>query len=172
MAIATFVLAWKTRTMAKETRAVAQATLKEAKAVELQGAQLERQTALSTKALQASVQPWLVWEADFEIESGPSDFQGSLYAPGRYPSVHAAEEGKDVVGWFGVKNVGNGLALLDMSRSGIFPKNERHPLERVRPSVDAPVIPPGGTAIIEFRIPARVRRQAEDDDAPACGRRR
>ena len=67
MAIATFILALKPRSMATatenmvaETKSVSQATLKEARVVELKTQQIERQFKISSDALKSSVQPWLM----------------------------------------------------------------------------------------------------------------
>jgi hypothetical protein len=171
MAIATFVLAVKTRSMARETKEVAQATramaeetkkvgeatLKEAQAVERQAEQVERQLVLSTDALRISVQPWLVWEPSFNVQTGGAPVvptHGALYMQGTHPALEAREEDDSVVGWFTVRNVGNGLAILDMSNSNICPRNEQAVLEGFHPTVLSPVVAPGETVDIEFKIPA------------------
>ena len=163
LAIATGYLAWKTRSMAKETKGVAdatfqvaKATLDEAKAVERQAEQTERQVAISAEALRASVQPWLVWQPSFEVPSGsaPAAYRhGALYMAGSHPALNVGEKDDSVSGWLTVRNVGNGLALLNMSESGIFPKNGNDAYEHVHPTVISPVLPPGECVDVEFTIP-------------------
>lgn len=166
MAGATFFLALKTRSMAKETNSVARATAEEAATVERQTVLVERQVVVSTRALQATVQPWLIWESGFEVEpdgGAPFGFVcGLTYSPGWHPCIHASEENGEIVGWLRLRNVGNGLALLEMSQSYLYPKNERRRLERIHPSVEVPVVPTNGTVDITFRVPA-----AESVDRPA-----
>jgi len=173
MAIATFVLALKTRSMATatekaavatkemvtETQAVAKATLQEARAVEKQVDQVERQVTISANALRVSVQPWLVWEPSFQVD--PNKYgrsgakHGSVFSPGWHPCLDVGErDDGSVAGWFTVRNVGNGIALLDMSRSLIYPKNGPDPLEGIHPNVETPVVPPGEMVDVQFKIPA------------------
>lgn len=155
MAIATFFLALKTRSMAEETKAVGEATLKEAEAVEHQVEQVERQVAISSAALRASAQPWLTWEPSFEVagEDGPMGFRhGAVYSLGRHSGLKVSEDGDSVVGWFAVRNVGNGIALLDMSSSHIYRQNGTIAYEGVHPRVESPVVPPGGVVDVEFKI--------------------
>jgi hypothetical protein len=173
MAIATFVLALKTRKMATatekaavatkemvaETQAVATATLQEANAVEKQVEQVEHQVTISANALRVNVQPWLIWEPSFEIGPGEDrpfgDRNGSLYLQGWHPCLEVTEQDDgSVVGSFTVRNVGNGIALLDMASSLIYPKNEPHAYEDIHPSVETPVVPPRATVDVQFTIPA------------------
>jgi hypothetical protein len=158
MAIATFFLALKTRSMAKETKAVGDATLKEAEAVEKQVEQVERQVAISAAALRVSAQPWLVWQPTFEVEAegmAPVGFaRGRIYIPGSHSSFEASEQDASVVGCFTVRNVGNGIALLDMSCSHIYRQNGEIAYEGIHPKVMTPVVPPGETVDVEFEIPA------------------
>jgi hypothetical protein len=158
MAIATFVLALKTKSMAEGTKAVGKATLQEAQAVEKQVEQVERQVAISAAALRVSAQPWLAWEPSFEVDQGdggPFDFRhGSIYSPGWHTGLSVSERDDSVIGWFTVRNVGNGIALLDMSSSCIYPKNGTVAYEDIHPSVETPVVPRGGTVDVEFKIPA------------------
>jgi len=163
LAIATGYLAWKTRSMAQETKGVAdatfrvaKATLDEAKAVERQAEQMERQVAISAEALRASVQPWLVWQPSFEVSSGSAPAahrHDAVYMAGSHPALNVGEKGNSVKGWLTVRNVGNGLALLNMSESVIFPKNGTNGYENVHPTVISPVLPPGGCVDVEFTIP-------------------
>jgi hypothetical protein len=159
MAIATFFLAFKTRSMAKETKAAAEATLKEAHAVEKQVEQVERQVSISAEALRVSAQPWLVWEPSFEVEAdgmgAPVSYtHGGLYSLGRHSSLQVSEKDSSVVGRFTVRNVGNGIAILDMSKSFIFRQNNAVSYDDVHPSVETPVVPPGETVDVKFTIPA------------------
>ncbi len=164
LALATGYLAWKTRSMAKETKGVAdatfqvaKATLDEAKAVERQSEQTERQVAISAEALRASVQPWLVWQPSFEVPSGSvpaARRHGSLYIAGSHPALNVEEKDDSVTGWLTVRNVGSGLALLDMSKSHIYPRNGDVAIEGVHPTVISPVLPPGESVDVEFSIPA------------------
>jgi hypothetical protein len=157
MAIATVFLALKTRSMAQETKKVADATLQEAKAVEQQAEQVERQVAISTEALRVSVQPWLVWEPAFEVQpsgGAPVEYRhGAMYSSGWHSCLNVSEVDDSVEGWLTVRNVGSGIAILDMSSSSIYPKNGAHALDGVRPSVASPVVPAGGTVDVEFTIP-------------------
>ncbi|MGH7643384.1 MAG: hypothetical protein ACRENX_10330 [Candidatus Dormibacteria bacterium] len=50
--------------------------------------------------------------------------------------------------------MGTGLAILDMSRSVIYPKNGANAIEGVHPSVETPVVPPGEAVDVTFAIPA------------------
>ncbi len=164
LAIATSFLAWKTRSMANETKGVAEATFKvaeatlnEAKAVERQSEQMERQLTISTEALRASVQPWLVWEPSFEVSSGSGRTayrHGAQYLAGSHPALNVRETADSVVGWFTMRNVGAGLAILKISESRIYPRNGKDPFEGVHPTVISPVLPPGETVDVEFTIPA------------------
>jgi hypothetical protein len=158
MAIATFFLAFKTRSMAKETKAVAEATLKEAHAVEKQVEQVERQVSISAEALRVSAQPWLVWEPSFEVEAdgmGPVGYRhGGVYSLGWHTCFQVIERDTSVEGWFSVRNVGNGIAILDMSKSYIFRQNNAVSYDDIHPSVETPVVPPGGTVDVKFEIPA------------------
>ncbi len=158
MAMATAYLALKTGSMANETKKVGDATLKEAKAVELQVKQIERQVAISADALRVSAQPWLVWEPSFEVtgeDGSPMGFRhGAMYSVGWHSGLSVSEEDDSVVGWFTVRNVGSGLAILDMSRSLIYPKNGTHAFEDLHPSVEMPVVPAGERVDIKFAIPA------------------
>jgi hypothetical protein len=142
----------------EETKAVGKATLKEARAVEKQVEQVERQVAISAAALRVSAQPWLAWEPSFEVDQGdggPFDFRhGSIYSPGWHTAVSVTEQDDSVVGWFTVRNVRNGIALLDMSSSCIYPKNGTVAYADIHPSVKTPVVPRGGTVDVEFKIPA------------------
>jgi hypothetical protein len=159
MAVATFFLALKTRSMAEETKAVTKATLKEAHAVEKQVEQVERQVSISAEALRASAQPWLVWEPSFEVEAdgmgAPVSYtHGGLYSLGWHSSLQVSEKDSSVVGQFTVRNVGNGIAILDMSKSSIFRQNNAVSYDDIHPSVETPVVPPGGTVDVKFEIPA------------------
>ncbi|WP_298446218.1 hypothetical protein [Ferrimicrobium sp.] len=164
LAIATGYLAWKTRSMANETKGVAeatfevaQATLDEAKAVERQSEQMERQVAVSAEALRASVQPWLVWQPSFEVPSSSAPEArryDALYSAGSHPALDVREKDDSVTGWLTVRNVGSGLALLNMAESGIFPKNGNAAYENVHPTVISPILPPGESVDVEFTIPA------------------
>jgi hypothetical protein len=164
LAIATGYLAWKTRSMAKETKGVAdasfqvaKATLDEAKAVERQAEQTERQVAISAESLRASVQPWLVWQPSFEVPSGSAStvyrHGGAHDIAGSHPTLDVREKDEFVSGWVTVRNVGNGIALLKMSESRIFPKNGNDAYEDVHPTVISPVLPPGECVDVEFTIP-------------------
>jgi len=158
MATATEQAAVATREMAEETKAVTRATLQEAQAVERQVEQVEQQVVISASALQMSVQPWLVWEPAFEVVPGNRGpfigKHGVVYSPGWHSCLYVSEREDSVVGWFTIRNVGNGIALLDMSRSFIYPKNGPHPFDNIHPSVKSPVVPPGDTVDVEFTIPA------------------
>jgi len=156
MAVATFFLAFKTRSMAEETREVGKATLKEAQAVENQVAQVERQVAISAAALRVSAQPWLIWEPSFEASGGHGPIgsyrHGVMYMQGTHMCFQVHEQDNSVTGWFAVRNVGNGLALLDMSRSYIYRQNGEYAYEGIHPKVMTPVVPPGETVDIEFEL--------------------
>lgn len=158
MAIATLILAFKTRSMAIETKAVGKATLKEAEAVEAQVKQTESQIQVSTTALQVSVRPWLVWEPTFEVDSG--NFmgmeKGALYMSGTRSALQVREEDDSVTGWMRLRNVGNGLAILDMSRSWIYPRNGDLPYDALHPTVQTPVVPVGAFVDVRFKVPASV----------------
>jgi hypothetical protein len=158
MAVATFFLAFKTRSMAEGTKAVAEATLKEAQAVEKQVEQVERQVSISAAALRVSAQPWLVWEPSFEVEAdgmGPVGYRhGGIYSLGWHPCLQVSEKDNSVVGWFTVRNVGNGMAILDMSKSFIYSRNGAVSYDGIHPSVETPVVPPGGMVDVTFNIPA------------------
>jgi hypothetical protein len=157
MAIATFILALKTRSVAKETRELGRLALRQAEAVEQQAEHIERQVAISAQALSTSVQPWLVWEPSFEVPSGVGRGavrHGEMYIAGPHPCLRVSEQGDgSVKGWFTVRNVGNGIAILDMSESHIYPRNGPDAFEGVHPSVASPVVPPGETADVEFTVP-------------------
>jgi hypothetical protein len=163
MSIATGLLAWKTWSMARETKGVAQATFKvaeatltEAKAVERQSEQMERQLAISVNALSSSIQPWLVWEASFDV---PVNFRSGIFSrgPGQMvvpsPGLEVSERDDSVVGWFRVRNVGAGLAILNMSESRIYRRNGGVAYDDVHLTIISPVLPPGKTADVEFTIP-------------------
>ncbi len=158
MAAATLVLAFKTRSMARETKAVGMATLKEAEAVEAQVKLTESQIQISTTTLQVSVRPWLVWEPTFESDSG--NFMGmengELYMPGSHSALQVREEAESVTGWMRLRNVGNGLAILDMSRSWIYPRNRALAFDTLHPSVETPVVPVGAFVDVHFKIPPSV----------------
>jgi hypothetical protein len=158
MAGATFFLAFNTRSMAKETKGVAKAPLKEAEAVEKQGGQVERQVLISAETLRASAQPWLAWVPSFEVEQRdglPVGYRhGVLLSLGWHSGLTVIEGEDSVAGWFTVQNVGNGIALLDMSSCYIYPRNGDVAYNDICPSVETPVPPPGGTVDVAFEIPA------------------
>ena len=159
MAVATSYLAINTRSLAKETKSVAVATLMEAEAVERQVEQVERQLVLSAEALRVSVQPWLEWQPylQVEAENGPMGAaRGGLYLAGTHSSFEAREEDTRVVGAFTIRNVGSGIALLDMSKSHIYVQNNDLPIGSVHPKVITPILAPGECVDIEFEIPAKV----------------
>ena len=176
LAVATFVMALKTGTMAKattqvarETKGVGEATLKEAKAVEKQVEQIEkqllqveRQVDVSASTLRVSVQPWLVWEP-------PKETHG--LSPMNPLAFYVAEHADDgtVIGALSVRNVGNGIALLDMERSFLYPRNERR-YEDVHPSVATPVLAPGDTGIVEFADPGAQSVRSGETNAPRSHR--
>ncbi len=178
MAIATFWMASKTRALGNQTAkmaeetgklvtetakvagattSVVEATLKEAKAVEAQVEQLERQVELSARTLTVGIQPWLVWEPTFQVQD-PWDAltgrHGRMYPAGTHVCFDVSVEETSVKGWFTVRNVGPGIAVLDMSNSLIFPRNGLHAFENLHPTFESPVLPPGGTVDIEFTISA------------------
>lgn len=175
MAIATFVLAYKTRTMATatakvanetatlatETKAVAEATLSEASAVFVQGTHMERQVEISSTALRASVRPWLVWDPSFTVDNprSPSAFVGrSVYMSGTHSCLQVSERQDSVTGWLRVRNVGTGIALVDMSCARIYPRNDDLPLLGAQIRIDTPVIPPSATADLVFELPASLSK--------------
>jgi hypothetical protein len=160
MAIATFLLARHTRETLEETKKVATATEEQALAVREQSQHVERQVEISTAALRASVQPWLIWEAAIEAEgSASSPFAelpgGAIGSSGWHSAVAAYVSEREVSGWLRLRNVGSGLALLDMSSSRIYPRNEVHPYEDLRPDVEVPIVPSGAVLDVNFTIPAR-----------------
>ena len=75
---------------------------------------------------------------------------------GTHACLQVSEKGDLVAGWFTVRNVGNGIALLDMSRSYIYRQNGEIAYEGIHPKVMTPVVPPGETVDIEFELPASV----------------
>lgn len=156
MAIATFVLAFKTRSMAKatkamvdETKAVAQATLLEARAVEKQSAHIEAQVKVSTKALNASVQPWLVWLR--KIDHHANDGVATLRA---IPTADVHQNGDNVSGFLIIKNIGAGIALVNPSQSFIYRGvNPDDSFSDIHPIPESPIIPPGEQVKVNFTIP-------------------
>ncbi len=57
---------------------------------------------------------------------------------GSHPSLNVGEKGDSVTGWLTVRDVGNGLALLNMSESRIFPRNGDIAFDGVHPIVISP----------------------------------
>lgn len=161
MAIATFILAIKTRSMSEatknmvgETKAVSEATLKEAKAVEQQTDHIAEQVKISSNALRASVQPWLAWvplsKVSLAIKAGPRWQAGSSPCLG----FDVGQDGDDIAGYIVVRNVGTGIALLNLAESCLFNANNPDiPCQGIRPSTETPIIPPGEEAVVKFRIP-------------------
>jgi hypothetical protein len=154
VALATLFLAWKTRSMATatekmvgKTKDVADATLKEAKAV-------EQQVTVSSLALTASVQPWLAWLPGFKIEpTAVRTPTPNVRLPDDWYEGFVLEEIDDgVSGRLLVRNVGNGLALLDISASRVFRQGGPHPLEGQCLQTDSPVIAPGDHTTVLLRV--------------------
>lgn len=150
-------MAKETKGVAEATFKVAEATLDEAKAVERQSEQIDRQVAISAEALHVSVRPWLVGQPSFEVPSGSAPEalrHGGLYMAGSNPALNVEEKDDSVTGWLTVRNVGTGLAMLNMLESRIFPRNGDAAFEGVHPTVMSPVLPPGESVDVEFTIPA------------------
>jgi hypothetical protein len=155
MAAATFVLALKTRTMAKETADVAKASKREAEAVEQQTAKIEEQVRISTEALRSSMQPWLAWEPTFEVEKlgTPVGLKGNIYIPGVHPCIEVSQRSDgSIEGWLRVKNVGNGLALLDLAHAVLFRQNDMELQRGVHISVSSPIVAPRESIDVAFEF--------------------
>jgi hypothetical protein len=165
MAVATFYLALNTRSMADKTKEVADATLKEARAVESEAELVQHQVSISTEALRVSIQPWLVWEPYFDVDRDKdwisATKHGVTYINGRHPALAVHEEDSSVVGWFTLRNVGNGMAIVDMSKSRIYRQNGDEPYVGLHPSIESPVVPPGGLVDLDFTIPASMSADHE-----------
>lgn len=163
MAIATFLLALKTRSMANatekmasETRDVAKATLQEAKAVELQTERIDQQVKISSDALKSSVQPWLAWRHLVEEELATKSRLRSGWEKSFRPrfGLTVNQDGDAIAGNIVVKNVGSGIALLDLKNSYLYrAKSPEKPDEGIQFSINTPVVPPGEQVTIGFRIP-------------------
>ena len=139
MALATLFLACRTGSMAKatkkmvdETKAVSDATLKEAKAVEQQTQHIERQVRISSDALQPSVQPWLIRVPSYQ-DVGPGNvFRQQLTMMSS--DTFVSQQGNDMVGRFVIRNVGTGIAFVNLKDSSIFnAKNPDTPFVGIHP---------------------------------------
>lgn len=160
MAVATFMLALKTRSMSKatekmaaETKAMSEATLNEAKAVEQQTQHIQAQVTVSSDALRASVQPWLTWVTI--LEEPTVTLSGWKWQKGFHPrrALDIAEQGDDIAGHIVVRNVGTGIALLNLDQSCLFNANNSEiPLKGIRPSMRSPIVPLGEHATVEIKI--------------------
>jgi hypothetical protein len=155
MAAATFGLALKTRTLAKETAAVAKASKREAEAVEQQTLKIEEQVRISAEALRSSVQPWLTWEPTFEIDELGQKVgnRGNIYIPGVHPCLEIAQrQDGSIEGWLRIKNVGNGLALLNLAEAVLYRQNETEMRSGVRISVSSPIVAPRELIDLAFEV--------------------
>jgi len=157
-ALATALMAFFTRKAAEDTSAMAKATVEEAKAIEQQLGHSAAQVRVAEQSLRASAQPWLAWEATYEVQAGTRPHvyaHGSLRLPGTHSGAEVREGTGRLVGFILVRNVGNGLAIVDLSESWILPCTPRVPGKRQRcghPATDTPVIPAGGCATIDFTV--------------------
>jgi hypothetical protein len=161
MAIATFILAIKTRSMSEatknmvgETKAVSEATLKEAKAVEQQTGHIAEQVKISSNALRASVQPWLTWVSSSKVPLVVQVGSRSQESFSPRSGLNIEQDGDDIAGYLVVRNVGTGIALLNLAESCLFNANNPDtPFQGIRPSTEIPIIPPGEEATVKFKIP-------------------
>jgi len=150
-ALATALMAFFTRKAAKDTSTMAKATADEARAIEQQLGHSADQVRVAEQSLRASAQPWLAWEETFEVPV-PSRASGSEPGTGAYiynQSTFALRGG------LRVHNVGNGLAIVDLSESWVLACVPQAPGQRERrghPAIDNPVIPAGGSAEITFAV--------------------
>ena len=163
LAVATAFLAWKTRSMANETKGVTEATFKVAEAaleqtqgseapVGANGATAHHLSRSAARKRTAVARCGTV--VSVPSRSGPMAHRhGVTYIAGSHPAVQVMEKGDSVTGWFTVRNVGNGLAMLNMSESRIYPRNGNVAFEDVHPTVVSPVLPPGRSVDVEFTIP-------------------
>jgi hypothetical protein len=115
VALATLFLGWKTRQMARETKRVAESTEAEARAVveqsekvAAQAAASEEQSRIGREALQASIRPWLTAVVHGEVVlSGPLITDPT--------EIHLSEKDDSITCSIPLRNVGNGLALIQPS---------------------------------------------------------
>lgn len=160
MAIATFILAVKTRSMAKatekvvsKTSEVAKATLQQAKAVEEQTKHIEQQVNISWEALRSSVQPWLVWFSSDE-DLGAHLPDSSREVSMKISDTFVCKWGDDIIGAFVIRNVGTGLAFVNLKDSSIFNcHNPDTAYLDVHPSMESPIVSPGERETVRFKIP-------------------
>jgi hypothetical protein len=119
-ALATAVLAFFTRKAAKDTSTMAKATADEARAIEQQLGHSAGQVRGAEQSLLASAQPWLAWEATYEVpaEIGPASYiHGGLRIRGTHSGAEVRESSGRLVGFLLVRNADNGLAVVDLSES-------------------------------------------------------
>lgn len=154
VALATLYLGWKTRGMARETKRVAEATETEARAVleqsekvAAQAAASEDQSRISVEALQASIRPWLTAVVHAEVRIPSST--------GLDPAIYLSERESDFVCSIPLRNVGNGLALIQPSMCRFVGRVLGVPSEPVALSQGTPTaaaVGPGEATRIEFTI--------------------
>jgi hypothetical protein len=144
-ALATAVMAYATFRVASKTEEMASAATKEAKAVEDQ--------------LRASVQPWLTWEPEYAVNvdfgANPDPIGDYPTSSGTYPSVDLRERPDELAGYIILRNVGNGLALIDTRNSWVIGEHDDYTEDRqyVTLQTKSPVVAVGTDTILTFHIP-------------------
>lgn len=157
-AVVTAIMAWYTRSVAQRSADVAELTKTEVEAVVRQGVAIERQAAATTEqarlaesALAAQVQPWLTL-GNAQAQSGRGR------AP--TPPLLVGTSGERLTVSIAVRNVGNGLALLDARSSFLIGWSDPRAGDELMPftwaTVADPVLPPGAQTRVEYAVdPAR-----------------
>jgi len=158
----TAAMAWYTKGLAQKTSAVAAAARQEADAVVQQGQSVQAQAEatvhlveLTRKSLQAAVLPWLTLGDKY---AGVVPVAGRSVSGGVAPLV-VSDAREDVLeAAIVVRNVGNGLALIDSQSSFLVgwnhPRSARREMMNFNSgSVGNPVVPPGEQVTMHFGVP-------------------
>lgn len=153
-------MAWYTRSVARRTQEVAEFTKTEVEAVVRQGAAIEQQAAatveqvhLAQSALVAQVQPWLTLGNSIAVKSAiviATPFIGNL------PPVVVNGASDRLRVSLAIRNVGNGLAIIDSSESYLMgwgdPRSADELMRFTRASVARPVLPTDEQVRVEYDV--------------------
>ena len=154
MAVYTRSLAQRTREMAALTKAEVAAVVRQGAAIEQQATASTEQVRLAQSALVAQVQPWLTL-GEVTAVSRPRVVIDRVFRDGIPSLVVNADDSRLQVS-LALRNVGNGLALIDSTRShatgwsGAQSGDVLKPFSR--PTVPRPVLPQGDQVRVEFDV--------------------
>ncbi len=156
-AIATAAMAIATFRAARDTKDMATATLREAVAVEKQLSQAAAQVRIADEALRANVQPWLTWKASWnsaDLDERSYGYSTTAYLSGEHSGVGIKDTGNGLEGYLLVRNVGNGLALINTADSWVLGETDQNEIDQryVTLSTQMPVMPTDQVIQLGFKI--------------------